>query len=405
MRILSWSRQSSRALLAAARRRRGATLVMMSILLIAFLGVGAIAADIGRFYAVVTELQTAADAGALAGALKLQRTEFNPEEPDVDSAVVTFVNSTNRADGAQIVITTADVRTAIYTPPKNSVTKPLDFDVVARRANAVMVTVSAAPVGVFSQLIGRAANLPLSRTGVAWVANLGGRCVRPWAFPYRKLYEAVEGITGVPDPAPDLEPRNLVKFLNRDPDLRMFVVLGAQVRPSPTDPDDGNWAGFNFTGALGQPAFVDALLSCVPNVLDVQTTIAAALPSQAGSYVAWSNAVIVAPGGGICYRQSSLDAGCYPAPGAAAPGVAESVAWSDTPTSNALPFRYVGDFIVTCYFDLPAQVCGHTKPGYANKYPLGTIIGVMAGIKSRPLKSDDVLGVKPSNVQRIILVR
>jgi Flp pilus assembly protein TadG len=387
-----------------SRRRRGATIVMVSILLVAFLGVGAIAADIGRFYTVSTELQTAADAGALAGALRLQRTTDNPEEPDVDTVVVNFVQSTNLADGAALAITTNDVRTAIYTPPHIPSSKPLDFDVVARRANAVQVTVRAAPRGVFSQLIGRATNLQLSRTSIAWIGNLGGKCVLPWAFPYSKLYEAVSQTTGAPDPAPDLEPRDLVRFLQKDSTQRRFVVLGPLVPPTP--PFDGNWTGFNLFGIAGQGAFVNAMVGCAAPVLDVTSTIGNALPGQAGSYVTWTSNDIIAPGLGFCFRQPG-DAGCYPSQGAPATGVVESIAWSDNPTGSAVRFRYVGDFIINCYFTSPTEVCGAgaRKPGYAASYPAGTIIGTMAGIKSRNLRSIDLLGITPSNMQRVILVR
>ena len=54
------------------RSRRGSTLVMVALMLGAFMGIAAIAADIGRFYVVAGELQTAADAAALKGATVLQ---------------------------------------------------------------------------------------------------------------------------------------------------------------------------------------------------------------------------------------------------------------------------------------------------------------------------------------------
>ena len=54
------------------RNRRGSILVMVALMLAVFMGVAAIAADIGRFYVVAGELQTAADAAALKGATVLQ---------------------------------------------------------------------------------------------------------------------------------------------------------------------------------------------------------------------------------------------------------------------------------------------------------------------------------------------
>ena len=80
------------------RGRRGSTLVMVAIMLVAFLGVGAISADVGRYFTVTGELQTAADAAALRGALKLGRDSgANPERAWMP-AVISFVAATNRAD-------------------------------------------------------------------------------------------------------------------------------------------------------------------------------------------------------------------------------------------------------------------------------------------------------------------
>jgi len=51
-----------------ARNQRGATLVIVTLLLFVFLGIAALAIDLGRIHVIKNELQNAADAGALAGA-------------------------------------------------------------------------------------------------------------------------------------------------------------------------------------------------------------------------------------------------------------------------------------------------------------------------------------------------
>lgn len=55
----------------AKYNQRGAVLVMVAILMIVFIGIAALALDIGHLYVVRNELQNAADAGALAGAREL----------------------------------------------------------------------------------------------------------------------------------------------------------------------------------------------------------------------------------------------------------------------------------------------------------------------------------------------
>src|SRR5271167_2746577 len=59
-------------LLQDEKRRRGATVPLFAILLVPLLGMLAFSIDIGFITFVRTDLQTAADAAALAGAEKLQ---------------------------------------------------------------------------------------------------------------------------------------------------------------------------------------------------------------------------------------------------------------------------------------------------------------------------------------------
>jgi len=387
----------------SARGRRGGTLVMMSILLVGFLGVGAIAADIGRFYSVSTELQTAADAASLAGALALQRNEDASPEADVDTAVMNFVARTNRADGNALAVQASAVQTLYYTPPHLPSRAPLDADLSGRRANAVSVSIAAAPQGFFSQLIGRAANLPLSRTSVAWVSNLPGRCVRPWAFPYRALYAKVSGNAGATDPAPALDVNAFVEFMDRGPADRTFVMLGPDSTSAQLS--HGQWTGFNFSGHT----FAQGFRECLPPMLDVEANVlGVTLSSQVPDYVVSTSVAIQSGGGGggpgICVRRPPSDAGCYASVSSVNAGVVINVAWADAPTGSAVRFRHVGEFLLTCYFIDPGETCGGA-PGGSATYPGGTIVGTMLGIKSRNILADDVLGNSPSNVQRIILVR
>jgi len=57
--------------LAVLKQERGAVLVLVGLLLFVFVGVTALALDLGHLYIVKNELQNAADAGALAGAQNL----------------------------------------------------------------------------------------------------------------------------------------------------------------------------------------------------------------------------------------------------------------------------------------------------------------------------------------------
>lgn len=61
----------TKALFNKLKEQEGAVIVLIAVLLIVFLGVAALAIDVGNLYVVRNELQNAADAGALAGARQL----------------------------------------------------------------------------------------------------------------------------------------------------------------------------------------------------------------------------------------------------------------------------------------------------------------------------------------------
>ena len=80
------------------KARRGSTVVMVAIMLVALVGVGAIAADVGRYQVVAAELQTAADAAALRRRAGAPGTAAATPEPAWMRPSMTFVATTNSAD-------------------------------------------------------------------------------------------------------------------------------------------------------------------------------------------------------------------------------------------------------------------------------------------------------------------
>lgn len=389
-------------------KRRGATLVMVAFTIIPLMGVLAIAADIGRFYVVTGELQTAADAAAIAGARKLQLTPGTTPETAVDAAVVAFVPQATHADGAVLSVTAAKVRMGFWNP----VDKTMDYNLGIRRPNAVNVEIAAAPRGIFSQIIGKVTGLPLSRSGTAWIANLGANCVRPWAFPYLPLYKAVSGNPAATDIAPDLDPGQFVTYAQKDSSQHFFTILGAN--QTSTQANDGNWLGFNFTGNAGKPGFTDGIQTCRDYAVGTDASNGVTLPGQADQYVNWSTQAIVVSGSnpGICYMKNK-DAGCYASSAAMTagkPGVTINAVWGNVVGvgSNTIDFRYVGEFVLKCFYTSPTDVCSAPQPGTPSTgYPEGTLVGFMQTLKSRIITPDDIAGIgnTPSNVQRIILVQ
>lgn len=154
--------------------RRGATAVLVAVLIVLVGGMAAFAIDLARVYTGVNEMQTAADAAALAGAIQLQRSGTSPV-----SVVQTFAgNVDNKAFGSAISLPTADVVGGIWDPSNGSFTASTNW----AANNAVRVTTRGTPTMAFGRLMGRS-TVTATRSATAWIANQTTRdCVKPWGI-------------------------------------------------------------------------------------------------------------------------------------------------------------------------------------------------------------------------------
>ncbi|MDB4881361.1 MAG: hypothetical protein JWL95_127 [Gemmatimonadetes bacterium] len=393
--------------------RRGSTLVMVAFMLVALMAVGAIAADIGRFYVVSAELQTAADAAALVGAQTIQWSKGSTPKSGVDSAVMTFVATTNRANGAALSVPSDAIKLAYYIPATQTEPSRLEYVLNGRRPNAVVVGLSGAPVGVFSRFIGRTAGMATSRQATAWITYLSSTCVRPMVFPFFPLYQQVSSTMVVTPPAPELDPVDFSYYLAQPASTRRFIVLGAGSTAPLGKPNNGSWLPLKQGGGDAESAFRGAITDCTyevsPSVDDGSVA-----PGGLGQYVTWATESMTnrSSGGGavsgpICSFKNG-DAGCYSTPFSPSPGVSINVVFGDgSPAGGAVDFRYVGDFILTCYFrGNPGESCADPSGGAPlTGYPEGTMVGMIGGIRSRTIWPSAVLSNTPSNVQRLVLVK
>ena len=411
------------------KSRRGSTLVLVALMLGAFMAVAAIAADIGRFYVVTGELQTGADAAALKGAMVLQVTPSATPEPTVDDSVIAWVAGTNRSDGSALSVTAANVRLGFWTPGSNGTPGTFDLNLNGRRANAVSVVLERSPVGVFSQMIGRTAGLPLARTGIAWIGNVSLNCMRPWAFPYPPFYRRVNGVTTTTSPPPDLDPTKMIQFQNTSVANRTFIVLPPESAYPFAFPNDSSWRGYNppsnanGNANSGKSTFEDMVSGCDGIAVNSDAGNGNTIPNSGNGggcgapnqTACWTLGVIEGTPGqgqqgprpGICDLRTS-DAGCYANTTTSERGVTVDIAWSDIiGNGQSVDFRYVGEFELKCFFSDPtmAQSCPDIPGTQKNGYPPGTIVGVAAGLKSRVLNPTDIISNAPSNVQRLFLVK
>jgi Flp pilus assembly protein TadG len=401
------------------KKRRGSVLVMVAFMLVTLMAMGAIAADNGRFYVVTCELQTAADAAALKGASTLQfSTNANPKV-DVDSAVQTFVSTTNRSDGAALGASVDSIKLGFWDPVPNTFTTELN----GRRANAVYVALANKPRGTFAQLIGRSTGIDLSRHAIVWIANISLNCTRPWALQYRPLVQAVNGNA---DTTQNLDPTKFLTYQNLSQSARTLVMHNEQVSGMVPPPDDGVWNAYNLPNGpngganSGQTTYQSQILNCNNIAMNSDAGDGNLQPSQgngscgAGTIVCWASDVIYGQftgpsqkqGPGICANYQPGNATCFDSQGNA--GVTVDIAFANKIGNGAggIDFKYVGEVTLLCYFSKSSDVCNAIpNPRPKSNYTQGTLVVVAQGLKSRKLNPTDIASNAPSNVQRLFLVQ
>jgi len=388
--------------------------------------VAAIAADIGRFYVVAGELQTAADAAALKGAGTLQFLSTNFAST-VDDSVTLFASTTNRADGASVVIAPDSVDIGWWEPGVNGASGTFSTTVPAgQRANAVSVKAYGAPRGVFSQMIGRTAGLPLERRAIAWIGNVSLNCVRPFAFPYGPLYKRVNNLGSIPaSPIPDLNPAAFAAFQKTSVANRTMIVVGRGETAPAGLPNDGNWEGYNLPSNGGgnsnasENTFTAQIQSCGSIALNSDAGDGKTVPNNGnGQKCNAVNKIVCAmvdalqtPSNGTyfnCAPMRTNDAGCYASASDQSPGKMIEMAWGDFTGngSGTVNFRYVAEFQLMCVFTGNPNETFSALTAPNNKgYPPGTVVGIALGLKSRKLNPTDIISNAPSNVQRLLLVK
>jgi len=424
-------------------RRRGSTLVMVAFLLVAVMGVTAIALDIGRFYVVSNELQTALDAGALAGAYKMQHTKITDTTTlrDTIQAHVREFLRQNRVDNAWLSNAELDalrdsVRLAFwdrdYSEPR------FDYAALspARKPNAVVIRGRKAPSALFARFLGQGSGL-VTRRAVAWVANINsGNCVRPWSMEYRSLYNRVARAS-VPagTRAPDFTNQQLNDFNGRPVEERRFTYIGPNVSPLPTSPYDYDavWNGFNFSSNSGMAWYSQGvgdstcsgtsykvttvtdgvdLSSGGPNTNDVTCKSIWSNRRNPVSAYGCGNTGPNPEGTGICHQKALNDAGCYQSAAAATAGTVGRtifVTFGDWDVSGKnFDVRMVGRLTLMCYYVQEANAPGcapqvFTRP--TSGYPYGTMVFQLDSLGREEITPDTFVGADPGLQSRLILVK
>ena len=393
--------------------RRGATVILVALLTVPIITLAALAIDAGWWQVGANQLQTTADASALAAAraLMLYRGQAGVQTTAENYAVTTA--AANKAFAQAVTVNATDVEPMWWNPTTQTLSASNWTD-----ANSVRVTARATP-----GLVLAGTNRPLAptigRQGTAWIANINnGTCVKPWALPYAVLYDKVQALTSFPatntyaSPRPDLDPRAMpamsagIDAGTITESMRIVIFRPPTFDGTGGNPDstaalgnlgynNGMFSGYNFLSPSGNnnassTTFQENTFGCTYQTVSVNTANGATLPGSNDIPCAAVNALMGStenqcqpnnnwnnpessdwPSGPnkprvtqpiTCYYRASVynattgirswDSGCYASPTATQVGTMQNVAWGDNVYngSNATDFREIGKLKVVCVF-------------------------------------------------------
>jgi Flp pilus assembly protein TadG len=433
------------------RNRKGVTAVLVALMMIPLIGFTAIALDIAHWEAGANQLQTVADAAALAGARKLQRDPVNAAT--VVPATAKLIGEKNYSFGSLTPVQVTDVVPMFYDPDPASLTyaDPAEQKASWADANAVGVTVRRTGGRMFAGVF----NMPspvVTRRAVAWAANINsGTCVKPWGLPYNALYDRVVQLTGLtssaPIPAggsrPPLSQQQILAIENIPAAERFIIFRPNRYDGTGTNPDslgaggnlgynNGMYTAFNFTAQnnnAGGTTYQSNVSSCANINVTLGTNNTAMLPGNNDIQCLTIQAVMGSranncnsiPGNlqdpVTCTFASVTDARCIPPTSGAINSDTLTVAWVDQVSGNAngSNFRMLGKIKLTCMFrggvgassgnDIRAgETCSASSPATTG-YPRATIIGTLMSLSAPTISPTTVLGNSTSDQQRLVLVR
>jgi len=154
------------------RDERGMVLIMAGLGFLAFMSAAMFAIDVGMLMVARTQAQSAADAGALAGAVALVFDDFNDRSatgPAVQSAITASTSTVNQVVNAQVSVNAGDVTFPAL--------ERVRVQVHRSDARSNPVSMFLAPmIGIDDVDVGAVA------TAEAVPAN-AATCIKPWAIP------------------------------------------------------------------------------------------------------------------------------------------------------------------------------------------------------------------------------
>lgn len=202
------------------RSRQGATLVLVAILMTALVGFTGIGIDASRLYLMRAQLQTTADAAAIAAIV-----EVNDKRPTNATAVAVSYAAKNLVERNTPSITAGGVEPGSWNFATNTFTPLASWTDPA--LSAVRVTATYPGAYTFARVFGVTNKTVSARAvgAVGWVSTTS--CLRPWAVSYQTMLDALYKPAGTKNAltynltAADIQtlsgmgsPANLITLLN-----------------------------------------------------------------------------------------------------------------------------------------------------------------------------------------------
>lgn len=391
------------------KNRKGIFVVLFGLLFMVLMGAAAISIDMSRIWTMRNELQTAADAGAIAGAVQL-----------------TPPHNKNRArDSAETV---ALMNRALYDVVTVDAVELGEWDDDARTftanvnpPNAVHVVVSHGTNKLIMGALGIAAPRVHARA-TAW-ANApinNSNCIRPWSIPYVLLMSKINDKRGIPNTAENLtrpftdEDRDSLAVMSdsaRTFKLKMGSGNGNQTTvedPPPGSEAPGNYQAVKLPRKRSADGTVnpdgippqsgaDAYRDAIAGVVCWQLGVGDILEVQTGDVVGPTIQGIERNGNEdyyVCYTLTQAG-DCLNEDGTTGVDIKSAFHLCYTGCNGAaeVEVQLLGSFTLTKVVPV-----GSGAPDPEN--PPGSITGIF-----KPITSTGPIGPGPTTIKRIILVR
>lgn len=386
-------------MISTVRSRRGAVLPLVCVLLVVLLGFAALAIDIGRLHVVAVEVQTAADAGALAGAAAAGSATSANRATAATAAAVALATA-NRAANGPAQTTASDVRPRFVDGATNAIS-----DATWSDANAVEVTSRATPTYALAGVLKLTAPTVARRATATISSKLDGMaCLRPMMLPYVGTYNRLFGTSLTT--APDMTTAQMATVSAMGPRSRSAIYLPPGEVSQSGRNDNGNWAPLDYTGGSGTlSSYTDWAqgTNCASAKATLKNTPAAL--HRGGAPSDYVNATTSALNAVCNFTPNSTDANCYDSPTATVPGLMVRVSFGDQSSTTAgspVTIRSLTTVRIMCYFRTWWDKCqgasmpeGYWNPPYnANNYPPGTLVVLLNSPfpGSLPTTSDLIFG-------------